>query len=183
MSGTDGGLRSIYNAHLRGMHLLPIETGMTVQGVPDTNGCDEGVEFWIENKRVYGKTIRMRPKQVGWHTRRAIAGGRSFIAARRETREGPRLGEEVDELYLFFGVQAREVLERGIDAKAILVETGGPSRWNWKAIREVLLFAPLPKWREVIAPVAGGSIRRLPGAPAGSPGPAPTRPRSPAGSR
>lgn len=153
MSSTDGGLRSLYNKYMRGMHILPIETGMTVQGVPDTNVCHDGVEFWVENKRVYGTSIRMRPGQVGWHTRRAISGGRSFIAARRETLAGPRRGDAVDELYLFFGVQAREVLEKGIAAKAILVESGGPARWDWKAISNVFLRAPLPPWRSVVPSV------------------------------
>lgn len=142
---TDGGLRGIYRTKLPGIHWSPIETGHIVQGVPDCEGCAEGVAFWVENKKTDAYAVTVRTMQRGWHARRALCGGRSFIAVRLVAPAGPRRGEARDEFWLYPGAQAIDLALQGLRLTPMLREVGGPGRWSWRSIREAFLRAPLPR--------------------------------------
>jgi hypothetical protein len=133
----DGGLRSIIQERMVGPHWTPIETGGTALGVPDLEGCLRGVQVWIECKDIDGWSAKakMRPGQVAWIERRTRKGGRVFVAVRRA-------GEE---LWLFSGAAARplidgERLDRVIPAFLLGRFEGGPARWNWPKVAEILGF-------------------------------------------
>jgi hypothetical protein len=51
-------------------------------GVPDANGCHNGIEFWSESKIAKSGAFHIRPDQIAWHTRRYNCGGRTFITVR-----------------------------------------------------------------------------------------------------
>jgi len=62
-------------------------------GTPDINDCINGVEFWVETKRIDKMPKRsdtqvfrgvMRPEQKLWLKMRSDAGGRCYIAAKVE---------------------------------------------------------------------------------------------------
>lgn len=126
----DGGLRKLFQRHLPAVHWQAIETGGTGLGVPDLNGCDRGVEYWIECKRVHGWKVTVRPQQVAWIERRARCGGRVFIAARKSTM-----------LWLLPAPAAR-LLANGCRINAVPVTLGhwqgGPQGWDWAAIGKIL---------------------------------------------
>lgn len=137
---TDGGLRQIFRKHLPDFHWQGVETGSTGRGIPDDNYCCRSVEGWVEGKATSGNKIDMRPEQVGWIERRRRAGGRVFIAVRRQTQTGPRRGPATDGLYLFPGEEARALADNGLlGSKPILVCAGGPASWPWDQIRSCLL--------------------------------------------
>lgn len=141
----DGNLRPIFREKLRvGFHWQSIETGGTGRGVPDSNYCCAGVEGWVEFKRTSGWDVPLRPEQVGWLVRRHMAGGRVFVAVRRQHRGGPRLGDPVDELWLLRGGSARELVSGGLRSGVgvVGVWSGGPARWGWEAVREALVRTP-----------------------------------------
>jgi len=54
-------------------------------GVPDVNGCIDGIEFWFESKIGTSGTFTIRPDQIAWLTRRYNKGGRVFIVLREGT--------------------------------------------------------------------------------------------------
>jgi len=135
---TDGGLRPIFREHLPGVHWTTIETAFTEPGVPDLNGCYRGVEFWIENKATSGWVVSLRTEQIGWLLRRTRVGGRAYIAIRRHCDAGPRR-PAADELWLYEGSQAALLATGGMKAVLPLrVWEGGPSRWDWPDIVEML---------------------------------------------
>jgi hypothetical protein len=122
---SDGELRKIYRAHLKGGDLLAIETGGTTGGVPDTNWCRDGVEIWIENKACDHWRVAIRPAQVGWIERRLRCGGRVFIAVRRAGTE----------FWLFHGSMIRRLVDERVDDVPCLGNwDGGAARWDWGAI-------------------------------------------------
>ena len=133
---SDGNLRQLLQNHLPMIHWQSIET-LIGRGTPDMNGCLDGQEFWIENKATSGWTVTFETGQVAWHERRFRAGGRTFIAVRRQAIAGPRRGEAVDELWLFRGQEARAVSLDGLKGKQPIVGIwhGGPARWDWGAIK------------------------------------------------
>jgi hypothetical protein len=128
----DGRLRQLFKAHLPEMDWVSIDV-TSGRGVPDSNACFKGVEFWIEHKATKGRRVIMRPEQVGWIERRMRHGGRVFISVRR-------FNSRVDELYLLWGASAR-FLARGEwpEVAALGHWAGGPSKWNWLEIKEILL--------------------------------------------
>ena len=139
---TDGGLRKLFRRHLRaGFHWQSVETGGTGLGVPDSNFCCDGVEGWVEFKQTTGWQVTLRPEQVAWLVRRAMVGGRVFVAVRRRNDGGPRRGDPVDELWLLNGARARELEEGGLRAGlgTLVVSIGGPARWRWDLVRAALL--------------------------------------------
>lgn len=142
---TDGGLRALYRQKLPGIQWSPIETAAIVSGVPDCEGCGEGVAFWVENKRASAFAVEVRVMQKAWHVRRALVGGRSFIAVRLMADAGPRKGEARDELWIYPGALAIELSERGLRLEPLLVEEGGPRRWSWQRVRSIFLRAKLPR--------------------------------------
>lgn len=137
---TDGGLRQLEMKHIQGCHWQPIETWSTGQGVPDINGCIDGIEFWIENKRTLAWSVEFDAMQIAWIERRIRNGGRVFIAVRRLTVAGPRKGKAVDELHVFHGLFARTLAQGGLSAApdAVVFGEGGPARWPWADFRALL---------------------------------------------
>jgi hypothetical protein len=106
--------------------------------VPDSNGCFDGAEFWVEFKRTAEWTCPLRPEQVGWIFRRAREGGRVFVATRRHCEAGPRR-PAADELWIHHGIHARELKAGGLRAVPPLMHaTGGPRAWSWDEVLRVL---------------------------------------------
>lgn len=138
---TDGGLRQLEMKHIKECHWQSIETWSTGQGVPDMNGCIDGVEFWIENKMTKGFAVVISPHQISWIERRVRNGGRVFIAVRRLQTPGARR-EACDELHLFDGRDVRRVAFDGVQPAtapwARLISRDGPARWDWAAFRAIL---------------------------------------------
>lgn len=144
--GPDAGLRSIFKERLPAWHWTPIETGIIISGVPDTNCCWQGYEFWIECKRTAAFAINFRPEQVGWLTRRRRAGGAAFVAVRKLIdAPGPRQ-MDVDELWLFDGADAVLLSDGGLNGAAVPLGrwTGGPGRWAWDDVARLLLAPASP---------------------------------------
>lgn len=123
----DGGLRQLFRKNLPEFDWTSIETGSTGRGIPDTNACGLGTEFWIEFKKTDGWKIGLRPEQIGWITRRARFGGKVFIAVRRKE----------DELWLLGPEAALGNSLKGLSYKPI--GEGGPRRWDWGAVKSVLI--------------------------------------------
>ncbi len=139
MRSPDDGLRALIRTHLPAAHWTTVESGALSPGTPDLEGCLDGVVSWVECKATSGWRVHLRPAQVGWHTRRARAGGRSFVAVRRRAAAGPRRGAAVDELWVLVGRAAPLLLDAGINAPSLepllLGRTvGGPARWDWPRV-------------------------------------------------
>jgi hypothetical protein len=130
----DGELRSIFRTHLPTVGWTTIETGGVEPGVPDSNGCYQGVEFWVEHKKTDAWAVEVKPSQVAWHKLRQSKGGRTFFAIRRRSTAG------VDELYVIHGRYAAYLKEYGLkDCPALVVCEGGPARWSWAAVLDALI--------------------------------------------
>lgn len=138
----DGDLRNIFKAHLPSFQWSPIETGMTISGVPDSEYCSNGYQGWIEYKATETDKIKQTTKtkfQIAWHERRARENGVSFVAVRKWHDGGPRKGNPVDEIWIFDGKDIRGLYTQGMRAVPFIVNFGGgPSLWDWKTIRAVL---------------------------------------------
>jgi hypothetical protein len=129
---SDDGLRALLRKNLRGVHWTTIETGAAQRGVPDLHGCCDG-GFWVECKSVRrGWRIKFQPSQVGWLLTEERHGGRTFVAVRRRVKAA-------DELWLFSGQWARELHDDDMrEALVFTVESGGPARWDWSRVAELL---------------------------------------------
>ena len=67
-------LRKYVGGLLEG-HNIQVESHATSAGVPDTNGCQNGYEYWIELKyTTTDKKYKVRPTQMTWFRRRVRAG-------------------------------------------------------------------------------------------------------------
>jgi hypothetical protein len=140
---SDGGLRGLFRKHLPEFHWQSIETGGTGRGIPDTNGCIRGTELWIEFKAAKGWRVDISPEQVAWAERRFRAGGRVFLAVRRDALGGPRRGLAVDTLYIYSAHDFRTLLQAPLAAaKPLYQGENGPARWDWAQIRTVLTLNP-----------------------------------------
>jgi hypothetical protein len=143
----DGSLRKIFRNKLRrGYDWQSIETGGTGRGIPDSNACEEKYgEFWVEFKQTDAWAVDIDSEQVGWLKRRILYGGRTFLAVRRWNDGGPRRGAAVDELWLCSGWYSGEVRASGLRAEGVVwlgVWSGGPSQWDWDAVKEALRSPP-----------------------------------------
>ena len=121
----DGSLRRLFRENMPEVHWQSIETGMTGRGIPDSNGCYLGSEFWVEFKWIpSGWRVPLRPEQIGWLLTRSRHGGSVFVAIRK-----------ADELWLLNGGAARDLKDHGLrkcPPEAVLgVWPGGPTRWPW----------------------------------------------------
>ena len=121
---------------MRRIDWTSIETGSTGRGIPDSNGCVDGIEFWIEFKQTKHWRAGLRPEQVGWLLRRTRAGGRTFVAIRRAS----------DELWLYRGDMAAHLVSRSL--KDLRLQTlglwhGGPGAWPWDEIEKCLKIPAL----------------------------------------
>jgi Holliday junction resolvase len=128
----DGGLRQLFKMHLPEIDWQAVDvTGG--RGVPDSNGCHDAKEFWIEHKMTHGRKVGVRPEQVAWIERRLRHGGKVFIAVRR-------VNKKTDDLYLLSGSCARALASGEWPYPAPLGHwSGGPTQWDWQEIKEVLL--------------------------------------------
>lgn len=140
---SDGGLRALMQTHLPEIHWQAIETWSTGQGVPDANGCLDGKEFWLENKRTFGWKVDLSAQQIAWLERRARAGGRVFVAVRRMSAAGPRKGGASDALYIFRGTDARTLAREGLQSATLMPlcsSFGGPKSWDWAEVKRILIL-------------------------------------------
>ena len=126
----DGELRKIFHSTIRQAMWTAVETGTTAAGVPDSEYCfPGGICGWVEHKRTEGWAVVINPQQVAWISRRIRYGGRCFIAVRRKRVE----------LWLVAGQDAQILSEGGLRAiRPIGSWSGGPSRWDWRAIESAL---------------------------------------------
>lgn len=90
------------------VHWMRLENAVGT-GMPDVNGCLNGVEAWIENKVTDGYAISFRPTQPAWIFQRVMHGGRVFILVRKK-----------DTFYLYHGSQIRELVEQGLRLQPVL---------------------------------------------------------------
>ena len=132
---SDDGLWGKIHHHTKGFEIdwVRIESGMTGSGIPDLNGCKDGVEVWLELKATCAWSVGISSEQVGWAERRIRRGGRVLLATRRRHDGGPRKGPPVDELWLHAGYDIRHVMDHGLQLSPppLLLSEGGPSRWDW----------------------------------------------------
>lgn len=136
----DGGLRQLFTDNIPMAHWQSIESGLTGLGIPDSNACYSGSEWWVEYKWTPEWACTLKPEQVGWLMRRSRAGGRVFVAVRKQRTAGLRT-PACDELWLFPGALARELKDGGIRAAPPLVHaTGGPSQWPWDEVLRTLAW-------------------------------------------
>lgn len=137
----DGGLRKIFRANLPHFDWVSIESGLTGSGIPDSNACYNGIEFWVEYKLSQSNKVTLRPDQVGWHMRRSRKGGRTFIAVRFKHSGGIRRGKPMDTLLLYRGRDAKSLAINGLMLDAIGIWMNGPGKWDWDDISQKLLFS------------------------------------------
>lgn len=107
MYQTEKKLYQALKTNLPKVHWQRIETGALQQGVPDVNACYCGSEFWLELKVAQGDRVSMSPFQVSWHTRRANAGGRSWILVSHSS---------LNALTLHRGGDALRIMEDGLSS-------------------------------------------------------------------
>jgi len=131
----DGGLSHLFINKIPG-HWQSVETWSTGRGVPDLNGCTDGVEFWVELKGTATNRVDLWPEQIGWLERRSRAGGRCFVAVRFRCLPGPRRVAQ-DTLFLFRGADARWLLKEGLRGPQPLGQWSQP--WDWDAVRALLV--------------------------------------------
>lgn len=117
-----------------------IESALTGGGIPDINGCLDGVEAWVELKFTTAWSVAFRPAQIGWAERRMRAGGRVWLATRRRHSGGPQKGPATDELWIHRGSDMRGVLDSGLHLgpSPALHFRGGPSHWDWDAVERLM---------------------------------------------
>lgn len=138
----DGGLRPLFHNNLRrGFQWTAVESGGTILGIPDSEFCSGGLSRWVEYKQTSAWSVGIRKEQASWHQVRHMRGGTSFIAVRRQAAEGVRRGAAADELWLFLGEHAQELKNVGLrgGVPCLGIWGGGPSAWDWDAVRGHLL--------------------------------------------
>jgi len=135
----DGGLSQHIQRYLPHWDWQRVESSAIASGVPDLNGCYNGVEVWVELKQTGAWALDIRPAQIAWAEKRVRHGGRVFMAVRRHCFAGPRR-EAVDELHLFSGHQVRDLSAVGLErAHKLGIWEGRPADWNWTEINTILL--------------------------------------------
>ncbi len=104
-------------------------------GVPDVNGCLNGIEAWVETKLIKGNQITFQPFQPAWLLKRLHHGGRVFVLARKD-----------DTLMLWGGSALAELLRSVKERGKVLVADYNDSiplvlthqPFNWRVIANVL---------------------------------------------
>lgn len=135
----DGGLRKLFAEHFPEAQWQSVESWSTGQGTPDAEYCfPGGLQGWIEFKQTAAYAVKIDGSQVAWAERRARVGGRIFLGVRRKALAGVRR-VAADELYLYHGTQTRAVYQEGLSMPPLGMWPGGPARWDWARIRELLI--------------------------------------------
>lgn len=145
------GLRALIRGELKDFHWTTVETRGNNEGVPDVHGCREGVSMWVECKGTATATISLRTAQTVWARQYERAGGRVFLAVRWRAARGVRR-QARDELWLLDAARVGRLalpsrsprtmsytLSEYAEEERLLVTAGGPRRWDWDAVRAVLL--------------------------------------------
>lgn len=133
----DGDLRSLFRQRLPQFQWTSVETAGTASGVPDSEYCAQnGTQGWVEFKHTNIYYVNISPFQVAWLMRRCRYGGNAWIAVRRTPQSKRDWG--VDELWLMRGDQAEELLKKGLEGIYADCWEGGPSKWNYQQIAELL---------------------------------------------
>ena len=132
----DAGLRKLFRDHVKEASWTPIETGMTMAGVPDAEYIfPGGTSGWVEFKATRTSRIKRSksiPFQVAWHEKRARMGGRTFVAVRH-------MGEGCDVLFIYRGHRFREIVGNGLwGTPSLGAWYGGPKKWDWKEVVRIL---------------------------------------------
>lgn len=135
----DGGLLKLFSKNLSEAHWQSVETGGTGAGVPDAEYCfPGGLQGWIEFKQAKANVVGVRPEQVAWIERRIRYGGQAFLAVRRKHDASARRDAR-DELFLYRGSEVRALYLGGINkASPIAYGSGGPTKWPWFEVRDLL---------------------------------------------
>lgn len=134
MSSDDGGLRDLFRKHLgsSNFYVETVEMGLINRGFPDVNfAATGGIEGWVEMKQTPHWRPKIRPAQIAWLTLRSSLGCRTFIAVRRA----------LNELWLMGGDQVRLIHYEGLrapDLKVLGQWSGGPSKWDWGRVKDIL---------------------------------------------
>jgi hypothetical protein len=129
MGKADSGLRPLFRRYLPKIDFVPVESGQTSRGIPDTNYCYQGIEGWIEMKAADHWRVDIRPEQVGWIERRIDHGGRVYVAILRADNE----------LWLFRGSMMRRLMKERMDEIPVLgCWDRGPAVWDWAKVMEIL---------------------------------------------
>lgn len=148
MAKADGGLRKLFFDKLPrpDFDWTPIETGGVTSGVPDSYYTVVSPEVrtsgWVECKKTDGWTLEIRPHQAGWLKRHVRAGVRCLLAV-RAYGQGSTNGTG-DALWLLRCDDVDELLEKGLKCRGELVLGvwyGPPKTWDWKMVRNHLLFS------------------------------------------
>src|SRR5262245_59893079 len=133
----DGGLSGHFQKNLPHWDWQRVENSAVGRGVPDLNGCCNGIEVWIENKVTAGWKADVRPEQYAWASRRVRHGGRVFFAVRRLCKAGPRRAA-ADELYLFAAEQGRDLITLPVNqVQPLGYWPGRPDSCDWKTIESI----------------------------------------------
>lgn len=128
------------------VHWQGLELGLMASGVPDTNGCYQGQEFWVEFKWTDTYAVGLEALQVGWILRRMRAGGRVFVATWRETAGGPRSGPAESALFIHEGWDAAVLRAEGLlGAPPVLIVEGPQSTWDWGLVQATLVEWPMSR--------------------------------------
>jgi hypothetical protein len=133
MSDRDAGLRKIFRKNLPQVDWQAVELGALGSGVPDSNFCHDGVEGWIEFKKLTKNQIGLRPEQIGWIKSRIRHGGLIKIVVRAED-----LG---DMLLIFDGSMVVDLESKSLNENMHHVRfhrTGGPKLWEWSEVLRMI---------------------------------------------
>lgn len=164
----DGGLRTLFQKHLPEAHWTSVETYGTGRGVPDTHYCfsfgdsapyGDSRSGWIEFKFCTSNAVpSMRPEQCAWLECQWRVNGRAWVAVRCKRSNGrpivfaardvgdnhtcQLIDSKADTLVIIHGEGARHLRAHGISGVPPLlvkgVWHGGPTKWDWRAVREIL---------------------------------------------
>lgn len=138
MSGVDGDLRHLFKKHIVG-HWISLESGSTSGGIPDSSFCIDGSEGLIEYKQTHAWAVSFRPTQIPMILGRATTGGRIWIAVRRWKRT-----DGADQLWMVHGRHVVHLARHGLGPTIPGAHcwAGGPKRWDWRAVSELLCSRP-----------------------------------------
>ncbi len=145
MSKADGGLRRLIQTKLISppdWRATPVETGGTVDGVPDLYWAHKPTRQsgWIECKKTDGWSVEMRPHQISWLAWHANHGVRCSVAIwAKGVGSTKGLG---DALWLVKGSGADNLALQGLrlsSTHVLGVWYGPPKTWDWTAIKVGLL--------------------------------------------